>query len=314
MISLVVSRLIQGALTLILLAAASYALIGLMPGDPIEAAIIGDPRLGPEDAAALRRLFDLDRSLSERFLAWAARALTGEFGHSRLFARPVTQLLPPAMLATLQLTGASLLLGSVAGILAGALAAAYPRRAPERLVNLAAFVSASLPTFWLGILLMLAFAVSLGWLPAGGPPDQPGLVATLRHLALPVTTLAFATFASYARQTSSALKELGPEPFLRTARAKGASASRVLWAHAGPNASIPVLTVAALDVGHLMSGALVVETVFAWPGMGKLLYDAVLGNDFNLALVALLTVAALTLLASLAADLLQRAIDPRLRA
>ena len=167
----------------------------------------------------------------------------------------------------------------------------------------------AMPTFWLGILLIIAFAVTLGWLPAGGSAEQ-GL--GLAYLVLPVATLAVAHLAAYARHSAASLEATLTEPWIRTARARGAPERVVLWRHAFPNAALPVLQIAALDAGALAGGALVTETVFARPGMGKLLYDAVMGNDTNLALVALLLVALVTMLATLAADVAQRLLDPRL--
>ena len=193
------------------------------------------------------------------------------------------------------------------GVALGALAASRSTRAP--LVDAIAVIGQAMPTFWLGILLIIAFAVTLGWLPAGGTADH-GL--GLAYLVLPVATLAAAHLASYARHSPQSSKHA--DRTLDPQRPRpGRAESRVLLHHAFPNAALPVLQIAALDAGALAGGALVTETVFARPGMGKLLYDAVMGNDTNLALIALLLVALVTMLATLGADLAQRALDPRLR-
>jgi peptide/nickel transport system permease protein len=310
MIRLLVSRLVQMVLTLAALSFVAFLLIGLMPGDPIAVAIAGDPRLTAEDAARLRALHGLDTPILARYLAWANSVLAGEFGHSRLFARPVADLLWPALASTLVLLGSAVLLAAAAGLALGALAAARPQA--RGVVDALAILIASAPTFWIGILLILLFAVTLGWLPAGGQSEAGGLDA-LRFLLLPVATLAIAGLAAWARHAASALAEALAAPWILSARARGASRARVLWAHALPNAAPPLLALAALDVGALVGGALVTETVFARPGMGKLLYDAVMGSDLNLALIALLLIGAVTMAASLAADLAQRALDPRLR-
>ena len=180
----------------------------------------------------------------------------------------------------------------------------------DALLNTLAFAGAAMPTFWLGILLVALFAVHLGWLPAGG--EGEGFADGLRHLVLPAVTLAFHTMAHYLRQTRAAMIEALREPYIRTARAKGAGRAAVVLRHAAPNAAAPVLTIASLDAASLVSGALVTEAVFARPGMGKTIYDAILGNDYNLALLCLLLSAAVALAASLVADLVQRAIDPRI--
>jgi peptide/nickel transport system permease protein len=313
MLRLMAGRLAQAAITLAALSFVTFLLIGLMPGDPIDLAIAGDPRLGAEDAARLRALHGLDQPLLSRYLAWAGAALSGEFGFSRLFARPAAEVLGDALLASLALLLPATLLSALIGVSLGVLAARRPRSGLDYAVNMVAFAGVSMPSFWLGILLIILFAVTLGWLPAGGPPDAPGLIPWLRHLALPMLTLTVLGLAGYARQARAAMIEALADPWIRTAWAKGASERAVLFRHAFPNAAVPIVTVAALDFATLVSGALVTEAVFAWPGMGKTIYDAILGNDYNLALLALLLSAAVTLAASLAADLAQLAIDPRVR-
>ncbi|MBX6376857.1 MAG: ABC transporter permease [Acetobacteraceae bacterium] len=309
---LIAARLVQIAITLAVLSFCAYGLIGLMPGDPIDLAIASDPRLSAEDAARLRALHGLDRPLLARYGAWVGMVLSGEFGFSRLFAQPAAAVLWPALGSTLVLLGAALTLAAAVGIGLGALAALRPRAAPA--VDAVAVIGQSAPSFWLGMLLIILFAVRLGWLPAGGAAeDGAGLGEALRFLVLPVATLAIANLAAYARHSAAALEAALREPWIRSARARGAPERVVLWRHALPNAAVPILTIAALDAGALVSGALVTETVFAQPGMGKLIYDAVMGNDYNLALLALLLAALVTMLATLAADLAQRALDPRLR-
>jgi peptide/nickel transport system permease protein len=309
-IRVLATRLIQIAVTMAILSFAMFLLIGLMPGDPIDVAIAGDPRLTAEDAARLRALHGLDQPLLARYAAWAGALLEGRFGHSRLFAQPVAQVIGPALVSTLALVGAALLVAGVFGIGLGLLAAARPRTAP--VVDAIAILGQSAPAFWLGILLIILFAVTLGWLPAGGAAEG-GVGDALRHLALPVATLAIANLAAYARHAAAAVGATLNEPWVTAARARGNGEARVLLRHAFPNAAVPVLQVAALDAGALVGGALITETLFARPGMGKLIYDAVMGNDTNLALIALLLVALVTMLATLGADIAQRALDPRLR-
>jgi len=309
MIRLLAGRLVQIAVTLALLSLAMFLLIGLMPGDPIDLALAGDPRLTAEDAARLRALHGLDQPLLTRYFAWAAALLRGEFGYSRLFAQPVAQIIGPALVSTLVLLGAAVAVSALIGLSLGALAAMRPRFAP--LADTIAILGQSAPSFWLGILLIIVFAVTLGWLPAGGPAESGGWEAA-RFLVLPVATLAMANLAAYARHSAAELTQVLHAPWITAARARGVGEMRLLLRHAAPNAAVPVLQVAALDAGSLVGGALITETLFARPGMGKLIYDAVMGNDTNLALVALLLVALVTMLATLTADLGQRALDPRL--
>ena len=298
------SRAAQIALTTAALSFIFYMLLGLMPGDPIDLAIMADPRLTAEDAARLRTLHGLDQPLLTRYLAWAGAVLRGEFGYSRLFARPVAALLWPALLSTLALLGWAILIAAGLGVALGVLAALRPRAAPA--VQGVALLAQAMPGFWLGIMLIVVFAVWLGWLPAGGAESWGALI-------LPVVTLAFGQMAAYARDAAAAMEAALREPWVRSARARGASEGRVAWHHALPNAAVPLLTLLGLDAGALVSGAVITETLFARPGMGKLIFDAIMGNDYNLALLALLVIALVTMLGGWGADLAQRALDPRLR-
>jgi peptide/nickel transport system permease protein len=309
---LIAARLLQIAVTLAIVSALTWLAMGLMPGDPVDLALLSDPALTSADVERLRALHGLDQPLHERYLAWAGAVLRGDFGYSRLFAVPAAQVLWPALWSTLTLLGLALGLAAVVGIGLGVLAAVRPRAAPA--VDALALLAQATPTFWLGILLIILFAVTLGWLPAGGEADQPGILPALRFLALPVATLAVANSAAYLRHAMAAMQgELG-QGYIRTARMKGLPERDVIWRHAFPNAAIPIVTILALDAGALVSGALVTETIFARPGMGKLIYDAIMGNDYNLALLALLLAATVTMLATLAADVAQRLIDPRVGA
>jgi peptide/nickel transport system permease protein len=308
---LIAARLVQMAVTLAIVSALTWLAMGLMPGDPLDLAMLADPALTAADVERLRALHGLDRPLHERYLAWAGAVLQGEFGFSRLYAVPAERVLWPALGGTLVLVGSALLIAGVLGTALGVLAAVRPRGVAPA-VDALAVLAQSTPTFWLGILLIIVFAVTLGWLPAGGAAEEGQ--GALRFLVLPVATLAAANLAGYLRHAMAGMQaELGRD-YIRTARMKGLPERAVIWRHAFPNAAIPVVTIAALDAGALVSGALVTETIFARPGMGKLIYDAVMGNDYNLALLALLLAAAVTMLATLAADILQRLIDPRVRA
>jgi peptide/nickel transport system permease protein len=309
----VLSRLAQSFVVLAIMSFVIYALIGLMPGDPIDLMISSDPMMTPEDAARLKALYGLDRSIVERYWTWLGSALGGDLGYSRLYGQPVLDIMGPALANTVQLL-AFALAGSVAiAVPLGVLAASRPRSAVDYAINLAAFAGISLPQFWLALVMMLLFAVVLGWLPAGGiAPDGAPLTEQLRFMILPAATLMIASVGGHVRYVRSAMLEVMRQDYIRTARAKGASRRRVVWRHALRNALIPFVTILALDFGFLFSGALITETIFAWPGMGKLIYDAVLGNDYNLALVALLFATGLVLVANLLADLCYGWLDPRI--
>jgi peptide/nickel transport system permease protein len=311
-------RLVEIVVTLVIMSLVVYLLIGLMPGDPIDLMISGNPKMTAEDARRLRALYGVDKPLLERYLAWATQALGGDFGYSRTFNRPVLSVLWPRLLNTFELAGLAFLLSSAIALPLGMWAAARPRSRADYLVNLLCFAGISAPTFWLALLLISLFAVTLGWLPAGGMAElragTPWLAALgqqVRFATLPVLTLALVQLGVYTRFMRSAMIEALRQDYVRTARAKGASERRVLFGHAFANALAPVLTVLALSFGSLFSGAMITETMFAWPGMGALIYQAVQSNDFNLALVGLLIATFATITGNLLADLALVAVDPR---
>jgi peptide/nickel transport system permease protein len=291
-----------------------YGLIGLMPGDPIDLMVSADPSLSAGDVARLKAVYGLDRPLLERWSAWAMAAATGDLGYSRLYGQPVVEVLVPRLWATLVLMGGSLVLAIAIAVPMGVAAASRPRGWIDHMVDLLAFAAASVPSFWLALLMIVLFAVELGWLPAGGDggASARNILGRLPYLVLPLTTMTLLTTGALVRFVRISVDEALSHDFIRTARAKGCSERRVVWGHAFGHALPPLLTIVALHLGSLLSGALVVETVFAWPGMGKLIYDAVIGNDFGLALAALLLVTATTLLANLLADLAHARLDPRI--
>jgi len=312
------SRFVQIAIALAIMSLVVYLLIGLMPGDPIDMMISGNPKMTSEDAKHLRALYGIDKPLLERYLAWAHQALMGNFGYSRSLNRPVLDVLWPRLINTFELAGLAFLISSVIALPLGIWAAARPRSAVDYLINLFCFAGISVPTFWLALLLISLFAVNLGWLPAGGMADPragtPFLAAVgqnIKFAVLPVITLSLVQLGVYTRFMRGAMIETLRQDYIRTARAKGASERRVLMEHAFRNALAPVLTILALSFGSLFSGAMITETMFAWPGMGAAIYQAIQSNDFNLALVGLLLATFATMAGNLLADLALAAVDPR---
>ncbi len=309
----IAQRLTESALVLLIMSFVIYGLIGLMPGDPIDIMVSSDPNMTPDDAARLRALYGLDRPIFERYLSWLGAALQGDFGFSRLHRRPVLEVLLPRLGNTALLMGLAFLLAFALALPAGVAAALRPRGPADTAINLFAFAGISLPPFWLAILLIMLFAVVLGWLPAGGmAPSGAGLGVQVQHLLLPIATLTLATIGGIVRFVRAATMEALRQDYVRTARAKGLDERQVVFGHVLRNAMIPVVTILALNFGALFSGALITETMFGYLGMGKAIYDAILGNDFNLALVGLLLATLTTLLANLLADLCYTWLDPRI--
>ena len=309
-----VRRAAQAFAVLLVMSFVIYGLIGLMPGDPIDLMVASIPNITAEQVTNLRHVYGLDQPLPLRYWHWLIAALHGDLGQSRLHEQPVLVVLAPALLQTCKLMLAAFTLSVALSLGLGVAAALRPSGWRDGVINLFAFAGISVPVFWLALVLILVFAVSLQWLPAGGiaTPGDGGPLDQFRHLVLPVVTLALAITGQFIRFVRASMIETLRMDHVRTARAKGASERRVVLAHALRNAMIPVVTVMALSFGGLFSGALITETMFGQPGMGKTIYDAVLGNDYNLALSGLLFATLVTLLSNLAADLAYAWLDPRI--
>jgi peptide/nickel transport system permease protein len=309
-----VQRIFESLAVIGLMSFVVYALIGLMPGDPLDIMLAGDPRMTPEDRERLRALYGIHLPIWERYWNWLAAALGGDFGFSRTFNRPVLEVMMPNLGRTALLMGASFILSVAIAIPLGLLAAVRQRRLADYGINLFCFAGKSVPPFWLALMLILVFAVELRWFPAGGieTVGASGFVDRVRHLVLPVACLTLLNLASVARLMRAEAIGALRQDYVRTARAKGLAERRVIWGHALRNALNPVVTVIALEFGTLFSGALITEQVFSYPGMGKMIYDAILGNDFNLALIGLLFATLLVLVGNLAADIGYAILDPRI--
>ncbi len=310
----ILRRVGQAALVLLVMSFVIYSLIGLMPGDPIDVMISSNPGATPEVVAHLRAIYGLDQPIMLRYWHWLVAALQGDFGFSRTHAQPVLQVLGPALWVTCKLMLASFVLSVLLAFALGVAAALKPGGIVDSIVSLFAFAGISVPVFWLALVMILVFAVQLHWLPASGlsTVGDGSFTDQFRHLLMPVITLALANTGQFTRFVRAAMIETMRMDHIRTARAKGAAEGRIVMIHALRNAMIPVVTVMALSFGSLFSGALITETMFAAPGMGKMIYDAILGNDFNLALTGLLFATLITLLSNLAADLAYGWLDPRI--
>jgi ABC-type dipeptide/oligopeptide/nickel transport system permease component len=318
--SWILGRLASGLLLLWAAATLVFLVGEAIPGDPfsLEEGVAGDPHRAQE----LRRRYGLDRPLPERYVAWLGGAVRGDWGVSLRARRPVVELLAAAMPVSARLGGAALALALGAGLFLGVAGATLHERggaaaAAERRIDQAALAAYCMPTFWVGLGLVEVFSYKLGWLPpshlqpvGGGLVGSPG---AWRHWILPVLTLAIVPAAAIGRHLRSSLLEARAEGFLDAARARGAGAAALLLRHRLRACLGPALAVAALHLPHLAGGALLVEVVFALPGMGRLAYAAALGRDYPLLLAATLLASAAVVTGSLAADLLQAWADPRLR-
>jgi peptide/nickel transport system permease protein len=313
MLRFAIVRLTESLIVLLVVSFAVYGLIGLMPGDPIDIMVQSDPDLTPADAERLKALYGLDRPIIERYGNWLAAAMQGDFGNSRVTMRPVLEMLWPRLGNSLLLLGISTMLALAIAIPIGVYAAARPYSASDYLVNLGCFAGISVPPFWLALLMMILFSVSLGWLPAGGmgPVGDESWAARLPYLVLPVMTLTIVSVGSFTRFMRASMLQTLRQDFIRTARAKGLGESRMIWGHAVQSAIMPLVTVLGLSFGAVFSGALITEIMFAWAGIGRMIYDSILASDYNLALVGLLFATAMTLVGNLLADIAYVWLDPR---
>jgi peptide/nickel transport system permease protein len=297
-------RIARAMLTIALVVTFAFVVLRLS-GDP--ALIIMGPEAPPEVIAAFRKAWGLDDPIWMQYLDYFGAIARGELGRSMRDGRSAIQLVVERIPATLVLTIPALLLKLGIGIPAGILAALHRGSVIDRAVMAAAVAGFTVPSFVLGLVLVLIFAVQLGWLPSGGQDSW-------RHAILPIITLGIGGAAVLARFTRSAMLEVLGQPYVRTASAKGVPWRAVVTGHALPNAAIPTVTIIGFMVGTLIAGAVVVESVFSWPGVGRLLVVAVANRDLAVVQCVLLLVAATMVASNLAVDFLYGFLDPRLRA
>jgi len=291
-----------------------FGVLHLSPGDPAE--IMLGSQATKEDLVRLRESLGLNEPLPIQYVHWMGHVVRGDLGRSIWMKRPVLPEVLGRLGATLLLTGTALLLSTAGGLALGVASAAWPRSLLDRLSAVASLFGASMPSFWLGIVLMVIFALWLGWLPASGMYASyggGGVGDLLSHLILPAVTLAAASITIIARLTRSTMLETLGQDFVRTARAKGVAESGVLLRHGLKNALIPIVTVVGVQAGYLLGGAVLTETVFAWPGVGTLMVQGILARDFPLVQGCVLVVALAFAVINLAVDLLYAWLDPRIR-
>jgi peptide/nickel transport system permease protein len=299
----VLSRVFQAALALLGVTCVAFLLVSLS-GDP--AFILLTPEAGDEQRAAFRRLYGLDQPLPLQYARYLGHVARGDFGTSFAFERPALAVVLERVPATLELTAAAIALAIAFGVPAGIVAAVRPGALLDRTVMAVVLLGQSVPSFWLGLLMIRIFAVNLHWLPVSGR-------GTWLHLAMPAVALALFLVALLARITRSEMLEALAQDYVRTARAKGLAERAVLVQHALGNALLPIVTLIGLQLGALLGGAVITETVFAWPGVGTLVFDAILRKDYPVVLAAVQLVAGGFIAINMALDLLYGYLDPRLR-
>jgi len=306
-------RLVSGLVLLAMVTAATFVLITATPGDTAQV-LAGQAGADPAYLALIRRRLQLDRPLPYQIAAYLRQSAQGDLGFSVIQGRPVRDAIGGRLLASLLLAGTAFFLAALLGVTLGVIAAHRRGGVVDAAISVISLLAYSLPVFWLGQLLIALFAVRLHWLPAGGmrsADGSGGFGDVVHHLALPAVTLSLLLMALIVRVTRTAMSEALVEDYVSAARAKGASEPRVLIRHALPNALRPVVTVLTGYLGLILTGAVLIETVFVWPGLGRLLYDSVLARDTPVLAGLLLLSATLVVAANILADVLYRALDPR---
>jgi peptide/nickel transport system permease protein len=307
-------RLLGAVPLLLAISLLLFVIVHLAPGGPLDV-YVDNPSVTPEALRQLRIGYGLDRPLPVQYLLWLKSMLEGAWGYSIRTGRPVTQEIIERLPATLLLGGTALALSLAIALPVGVLTAALRRSGVDRVLTFLSFSGISIPVFWLALMLQLLLSIKLGWLPAAGYETigASGVRDRLAHLVMPALVLSLATIASWSRFLRSSLIDVLEQDYIRTAFAKGHSFAGVILRHALRNALIPVVTVISLDLASVISGAVITETVFAWPGIGRLFVESMDGRDYPVLMGLMMLGSVALILANLLADLVYAAIDPRIR-
>ena len=313
----VLRRLIQAIPTFFGITLLSFVVLRLAPGDPVSLMVAGAQNLTPQDLAAMRAAYGLDQPLPIQYVSWLGHLFTGDFGRSFIYKRPVIDMIQAALPNTLLLTGLALTVTILLGVPLGLLAARYRGSWIDRVIRVVGVAGHAIPEFWFGLMFILILSVQFRLFPVGGmltvgkdPLDIPDRAA---HLIGPVLTLSLAGLANYSRYMRAETLEVLGQDFVRTARAKGLHENLVLFVHALRNALLPLITALGTQLAFLVSGTIVIEQVFAWPGMGRLTYDAARSKDYPIVMAVVVISSTLLLLSYIVRDVAYGVADPRVR-
>jgi peptide/nickel transport system permease protein len=310
----IAQRAAQAAVLLLLVSIVGYGIMSVAPGGPL-AVYLHNPQVTPEKIELLRHQLGLDRPWYLRYFGWLGGLLTGQWGYSYYTGRPVLDMIGERLPATFLLMLSAFAVATAASLPLGVLAATRKYSAGDNLLSLASFFVWAMPTFWFGLMLQLAFAVRWRLVPVAGMHDigNASPADLLRHLVLPAIVLGIGSIASWSRYLRSGILEVLSQDYVRTAHAKGLPRLRVMSRHVLRNSLIPIVTIMGLDLPALFSGAVITESIFGWPGMGRLFLAALNNRDYPVQMAGLMISAALLIAGSLAADLTYSVLDPRIR-
>ena len=314
MLGFVVRRLIQAVPLLMLISIFVFGLIHAAPGGPLEM-YLANPNVRPEDIERLRAALGLDRPITEQYLSWLKGFIVGEWGYSFTDGRPVLERLLERLPATLELIASAVVVAALVALPLGVFGALRKGGWVDHTTTVVSFAGISLPVFWVGLLLQLVFAVTLGWLPSSGRASfgNGDLIDRLNHLIMPAIVLAAVHAAAWSRFLRSSMGTAVRQRFVLVARARGINERRIVWRHALRNALLPFVTVLMMDAAIMVTGAVITESVFAWPGLGSLFTEALARRDYTVLMAFLMTTSAAVVFLNLVADVLYHALDPRVR-
>jgi peptide/nickel transport system permease protein len=313
MIGYLLGRIAQGVFLLVLVTVLTFSLMHLAPGGP---AILMDPHIGAEQAREMERILGLDKPVHIQYLRWAGNLMQGDWGKSFTMAQPVLEIVLGRLPATMVLAVASIVIAIVLGVFLGAMSAIKKDTVFDSVITIVSFSGISIPTFWFGLMLILLFSVYLRVLPSSGMLTVGAgfsLVDFLAHLAMPAVVLGSVNMAQIARYTRSSVLSVLQEDYVRTARAKGLAYHRVLFKHVLRNALLPIITLIGMLIPRVASGAAIAETVFAWPGLGRLAVSAAFQRDYPVIMAVTLLVSFVVIVSTLITDMLYTVVDPRIK-
>lgn len=310
----IIRRILEAIPSLLGVSIISFILLHIVPGNPVR--LLLGQRWTPYRAAILTKNLGLNKPLYDQYLIWLWHALHGNFEYSYVYEKPVFTLIWQALPHTIELVAIAIMVAHIGAVVIGTIQAYYANSWFDQTLTVVLYFFYAMPGFWIGILVIEFFAISLGWFPSGGivnpsNPD-PGFWSYIYHLVLPSLTLIITTLASWARYMRSSMRETLLQDYVRTARSKGAGEFRVLFVHALRNSVLPLITLFGLSVPALFGGALVIEEIFNYPGMGLLYWNAANDRDYPVLLAVVVFLGTITILGNLIADLLYGLVDPRI--
>ncbi|MGN8646258.1 ABC transporter permease [Gracilibacillus sp. HCP3S3_G5_1] len=313
MLRFTLNRLGQSAILLLLVTIITFFLINLAPGGPT-----GTVRMeaSPEDRQAIIERLNLDDPIHIRYMDWLRNAIQGDLGVSFNTSEPVIQRIAERLPYTIELTIITLIFSIAAGIVLGVISAIKRGKVQDHLINFSSVIGLSIPSFWLGLMLILLFSVELNWLPSSGVGprgDDFDLLGYLQHIAMPMVILSMTILPNIVRFTRSSMLEVISQNYIRTARAKGAKELIVLYVHALRNALIPVISMIGVLIPRLLSGAVIIETIFGWTGIGTLIIEAANGRDYPLVMGITVVITVVVIICNLLVDLVYSQVDPRVK-